>query len=305
MKTTLLIMAAGIGSRYGVGVKQLEPVGFADELIMDYSVHDAIKAGIDKIVIIIRKEIESDFQERIGERVGRLCHKKGIELHFAYQSLQDIPIPPVPERKKPWGTGQAVLAAKEFLTESFIVINADDYYGKQAFVQMVEFLEAEHAGNEYCMAGFVLKNTLSENGGVTRGICEVDNNLMLKAVHETKNIEKTENGASANGVELDPETYVSMNMWGLTPQYVELLEDGFREFFRDCEAGKSDILTSEYLLPIYIDRLLQAGKVSVKVLPTEDQWFGVTYHEDKDKVKENFRRLIGEGVYERELYSDI
>ena len=211
----------------------------------------------------------------------------------------------MPERKKPWGTGQAVLAAKEFLTEPFIVINADDYYGKQAFLQMVEFLEKEHAGNEYCMAGFVLKKTLSENGGVTRGICEVDDNLMLKAVHETKNIEKTENGASADGVVLDPEAYVSMNMWGLTPQYVELLEEGFREFFRDCEAGKSYILTSEYLLPIHIDRLLQAGKVSVKVLPTEDQWFGVTYHEDKDVVKENFRRLIEEGVYERELYSDI
>ena len=211
----------------------------------------------------------------------------------------------MPERKKPWGTGQAVLAAKEFLTESFIVINADDYYGKQAFVQMVEFLEKEHKGNESCMAGFVLKKTLSENGRVTRGICEVDDNLMLKAVHETKNIEKTENGASANGVVLDPETYVSMNMWGLTPKYVELLEEGFQEFFRDCEAGKSDILTSEYLLPIHIDRLLQAGKVSVTVLPTEDQWFGVTYHEDKDVVKENFRRLIEEGVYQRELYADL
>ena len=272
---------------------------------MDYSIHDAIEAGFQKIVIIIRKEIEADFRERIGERIDRLCQKKGIEIHYAFQSLDDIPVPSVPDRKKPWGTGQAVLSAKEFLTEPFVVINADDYYGKQAFRMMGEFLRQERAENEYCMAGFVMKNTLSEHGGVTRGICEADERMMLRAVRETKHIMKTESGAEADGVALDPEAYVSMNMWGLTPQYVELLEEGFRRFFEDIASGDGDLLTSEYLLPIHIDKLLQEGRVSVKVLPTEDQWFGVTYREDKELVRESFRRLIEEGVYQRELYADL
>lgn len=297
-------MAAGLGSRYG-GIKQLEPVGLHDEIIMDYSIHDAIEAGFNKIVIILRKEIEDDFQAGIGERVWRLCARMGIELHYAYQDLRDIPGTLPPERHKPWGTGQAVLAAKEFLTEPFAVINADDYYGKQAFRQMHEFLVQNHKENEYCMAGFQLKNTLSENGGVTRGIAIVDSEMMLQAVHETKNIRKTESGVEANGVPVDPEVYVSMNMWGLMPEYVGLLEEGFREFFEDIEWGIADPLTGEYLLPVHIDGLLQAGKVSVKVLPTEDQWFGVTHKDDKEMVQESFRKLIEAGVYQEDLYSDI
>lgn len=311
MKTTLVIMAAGIGSRFGGGIKQLAPVGRHGEIIMDYSIHDAIEAGFNKIVFIIRKDIREAFKEAIGDRIQKICDDLGVEITYAYQELDHLPdgVETVPKRTKPWGTGQAVLACREVLHEPFAVINADDYYGKEAFVKLHDFLEGytPDKAEQLCMAGFILKNTLSENGAVTRGICETNESGYLTAVHETHNIVKTAEGAAVEHQEgltpVDPESYVSMNMWGLTPEFVQLLEDGFREFFQNT--SKENILKAEYLLPIYIDELLQAGKVSVKVLDSSDRWFGVTYKEDKDYVIESFGKLIDAGVYQEELFSDL
>ena len=311
MKTTLVIMAAGIGSRFGGGIKQLAPVGLNGEIIMDYSIHDAIEAGFNKIVFIIRKDIKDAFKEAIGDRIEKICKDLDVEIAYAYQELDELPegVELPAGRTKPWGTGQAVLACKEVLHEPFAVINADDYYGKEAFVKLHDSLVGytPEKANQFCMAGFILKNTLSENGAVTRGICETNKEGYLTAVHETSNIVKTPEGAAIdNDGQLTPinaESYASMNMWGLTPEFMQILEDGFKEFFANM--GDKDILKAEYLLPIYIDELLQAGRVSVKVLDTNDKWFGVTYKEDKDYVVKSFARLIENGVYQRDLFKDL
>ena len=288
MKTSLVIMAAGIGSRFGGGIKQLAPVGRNGEIIMDYSIHDAIEAGFNKIIFIIRKDIEDAFKEAIGDRIEKICYSLGVEIAYAYQELGNLPegVELPADRTKPWGTGQAVLACKDVLHEPFAVINADDYYGKEAFVKLHDFLEGytPEKADEYCMAGFILKNTLSENGAVTRGICETNAEEYLTAVHETSNIVKTADGAA---VDNDG----------------QILDDGFKEFFETM--GDKDVLKAEYLLPIYIDELLQAGKVSVKVLDSHDRWFGVTYKEDKDYVVESFGKLIDAGVYAEDLFSDL
>ena len=305
MNTSLVIMAAGIGSRFGGGIKQLEPVGYHDEIIMDYSIHDAIQAGFNKVIFIIRKDIENDFKERIGTRIEKVAKEKGIEVHYCFQAIDDLPEGiSVPEgRSKPWGTGQAVLAAKEYIHEPFCVINADDYYGKESFKNIHSFLEnySKSAPNNYCMAGFILKNTLSDFGTVTRGICQSDANGYLTSVVETHDIEKTETGAATHGQLIDANSHVSMNMWGLTPEFIQILEGGFVEFFQK----EQDHTKSEYLLPILIGELLEAKKVSVKVLETKDKWFGVTYKEDKPLVVESFRKLIEQGVYKEDLYSDL
>lgn len=311
MNTTLIIMAAGIGSRFGEGIKQLAQMGPNGEIIMDYSIHDAIEAGFNKIIFIIRKDIEDAFKEAIGDRIEKICDSLGVEIAYAYQDLGNLPegVELPADRTKPWGTGQAVLACKDVLHEPFAVINADDYYGKEAFVKLHDFLEGytPEKADEYCMAGFILKNTLSENGAVTRGVCETNAEEYLTAVHETSNIVKTADGAAVDNdgekTAIDPESYVSMNMWGLTPEFVQILDDGFKEFFETM--GDKDVLKAEYLLPIYIDELLQAGKVSVKVLDSHDRWFGVTYKEDKDYVVESFGKLIDAGVYAEDLFSDL
>lgn len=221
MKTTLLIMAAGIGSRFGGGIKQLEPVDNNNHIIMDYSIHDAIEAGFNHVVFIIRRDIEEEFKEVIGERIAGICGKHGVTVDYAFQDINDIPGSLPEGRTKPWGTGQAVLAAKNVLHTPFIVINADDYYGKEGFKAVHEYLVS---GGKSCMAGFVLKNTLSDNGGVTRGICKMDDSNNLTKVDETRNIVKTENGAEADGVIINIDSLVSMNMWGLTPDFLEVLE---------------------------------------------------------------------------------
>ena len=306
MKTTLIIMAAGIGSRFGTGIKQLAKMSPNGEIIMDYSIYDAKEAGFDKVVFIIRKDIEEEFRSVIGNRIG-----DQIEVEYVYQDLADIPAGfEVPEgRTKPWGTGHAVLACKEVLHEPFAVINADDYYGKEAFVKLHDFLVGytPEKANQFCMAGFILKNTLSENGAVTRGICETNEEGYLTAVHETSNIVKTPEGAAVDNdgqlTSINAESYASMNMWGLTPEFMQTLEDGFKEFFANM--GDKDILKAEYLLPIYIDELLQASRVSVKVLDTNDKWFGVTYKEDKDYVVKSFAKLIEDGVYQKNLFEDL
>ncbi len=304
MKTTLLIMAAGIGSRFGGGIKQLAPVGPNGEIIMDYSIHDAIKAGFNKVVFIIRKDIEADFREVIGERIEAICRAHDVEVGYAYQSLDKLPAGvEVPEgRTKPWGTGQAVLVAKELLTEPFAVINADDYYGKVAFGALHEFLVSEATDTDFCMAGFLLKNTLSDNGGVTRGLCQANAEGYLTDVVETSDIVKTADGAATNGQPIDPDNPVSMNMWGLTPGYLSLLEEGFTQFLSGIQGNE---LKAEYLLPVHIGGLLREGRISVKVLPTPDKWFGVTYKEDKDLVIASFKKLIEDGEYAPDLFSDL
>lgn len=306
MKTTLVIMAAGIGSRYGGGIKQLAAVGPNGEIIMDYSIHDAIEAGFDKIVFIIRHDIEQAFREAIGDRIEGICAGLGVELGYAFQELDALPEGvTLPEgRTKPWGTGQAVLSCKDQLDGPFAVINADDYYGKQAFVILHDFLQnyTPEKPGDLCMAGFVLKNTLSDNGAVTRGICRMNEEGYLTGVDETSGIEKTPEGAQAGGKIIDAESLVSMNMWGLTPEFADMLEKGFVKFFGSIAGNE---MKAEYLLPIFIDSLLKQGKVNVKVLPTQDRWFGVTYQEDKPVVVESFAKLIEAGVYQKDLFSDL
>jgi dTDP-glucose pyrophosphorylase len=302
-KTALVIMAAGIGSRFGGGIKQLEPLGPNGEVIMEYSIHDALKAGFNKVVFIIRKEMEDYFKEVVGDKISGIC-----EVAYAYQNIEDLPagFTNPAERKKPWGTGQAVLACKGIVNEPFMVINADDYYGKEAFATVHDFLvNNTETPKEYnfCMAGFILKNTLSDNGGVTRGVCEVDSNNYLTKVVETTDIVKTANGAGVekdgNVSPLDPESFVSMNMWGLTPDFIDVLEGGFIEFLSDPNLNQ---LKGEYLLPSVIGGLVESGKASVKVIPTADKWFGVTYGEDKYAVKEEFIKLHANGAYAKTLY---
>ena len=310
MKTALVIMAAGMGSRFGGGIKQLEPVGPNGEIIMDYSIHDAIEAGFNKVVFIIRKDIKEAFHDAIGKRIEGICNRLNVEFTYAYQELDDLPeeIKKPVDRSKPWGTGQAVLVCKDIIKEPFVVINADDYYGKEAFVKIHEFLINNYTperSKELCMAGFILGNTLSDNGTVTRGICAVDENDYLTDVMETYEIKKTEDGAESQGNKINVNSHVSMNMWGLTPEFVGLLEEGFVEFFENIKGDEAKELKGEYLLPIYIDQLLKKGKVSVKLLETQDKWFGVTYKEDKPVVVESFAKLIADGVYRKDLFSDL
>lgn len=300
METTLLIMAAGIGSRFGGGIKQLEPVDGGRHIIMDYSIHDAIEAGFNHVVFVIRKDIEAEFREVIGDRIAAVCAAKGVTVDYAFQDLHDIPGQFPEGRTKPWGTGQAVLAAKQVLKTPFVVINADDYYGKEGLRALHEYLVS---GGGDCMAGFVLRNTLSDNGGVTRGICKMDEKSCLTQVTETKNILKTAAGAQADSVELDLDSLVSMNMWGLTLDFLQVLEQGFAEFFE--KEVPANPLKAEYLIPTFIGELLSQNKISVKVLKTNDVWYGMTYKEDAPAVKESFARMLAEGIYQADLFSDL
>jgi UTP-glucose-1-phosphate uridylyltransferase len=300
MQTTLLIMAAGIGSRFGGGIKQLEPVDEQGHIIMDYSIHDAIEAGFNKVVFIIRKDIENEFKDVIGNRIEAVCKVHSVTVEYVSQDINDIPGELPKGRTKPWGTGQAVLAAKDVLTTPFVVINADDYYGKEGFCEVHDYLVK---GGQSCMAGFVLKNTLSDNGGVTRGICKMDEHNDLTEVVETSNIVKTVDGAEADGVKLDTESLVSMNMWGLRPEFLETLEEGFAEFFEKVVPGNP--MKAEFLIPTFIGELLAEDKMSVKVLRTNDTWYGMTYKEDVAVVKASFRDMLERGVYKEELFCDI
>lgn len=303
--TALVIMAAGIGSRFGGGIKQLEPVGPSGEIIMDYSINDAIEAGFNKVIFIIRKDLEKDFKEIIGNRM-----EKVIAVDYAFQELEDLPEGyEVPEgRTKPWGTGQAVIACKGILNDPFVVINADDYYGKEAFVKVHDYLVNYAASGKpynFCMAGFILGNTLSDNGSVTRGVCKVNERGMLVDVEETSGIEKKDGKVIApdkNGGfrEIDPNSHVSMNMWGFTPEFIDELETGFEDFLSDLGDNP---LKKEYLLPIILDDMIKNGRADVKLLETNDKWFGVTYKEDKQTVVDSFKELIEKGVYPSELYS--
>ena len=298
MDTTLIIMAAGIGSRYGAGIKQLAKMGPNGEIIMDYSIRDAKEAGFNKVVFIIRKDIFEEFEEIIGSRI-----KDQIDVEYVFQELDDLPEGfEVPEgRTKPWGTGQAVLCCKDIVKEPFVIINADDYYGKEAFVKLHDFLvSGEDLGREFTMgmAGFILKNTLSDNGTVTRGVSVVDENGLLSQVHETTGIMMGEDGKIKCDLPdvqewISPEDKVSMNMWAAYPEFLEFLAEDFKTFLSEVEEGD---LKKEYLLPNIVDKLLKEGRANVKVLETQDRWFGVTYQEDKEKVMESFKELVAVSV---------
>lgn len=304
MDTTLIIMAAGIGSRYGAGIKQLAKMGPNGEIIMDYSIRDAKEAGFNKVVFIIRKDIFEEFEEIIGSRI-----KDQIDVEYVFQELDDLPEGfEVPEgRTKPWGTGQAVLCCKDIVKEPFVIINADDYYGKEAFVKLHDFLvSGEDLGREFTMgmAGFILKNTLSDNGTVTRGVSVVDENGLLSQVHETTGIMMGEDGKIKCDLPdvqewISPEDKVSMNMWAAYPEFLEFLAEDFKTFLSEVEEGD---LKKEYLLPNIVDKLLKEGRANVKVLETQDRWFGVTYQGDKEAVQEAFAGLIKEGVYPANLW---
>lgn len=296
MQKTLVILAAGIGSRFGGGVKQLTPVDDYNHLIIDYSIHDAIAAGFTSIIFIIRHDIEVDFRAVIGNRIEKVCAPLGVKIHYAYQEITDAPVK-IEGRTKPWGTGHAVLACKGLIDGPFAVINADDYYGKNGFIKASEFLSAYPEG--YGLVGYILKNTLSDNGGVTRGICSVEDGK-LAGIAETKNIVKTKSGAEANGKIVDVDSLVSMNFWCYPLSFVEVLKTGFPEFLKNMTDASKD----EYLLPIIADGMLKTG-TEFTVLPTDDHWFGVTYREDRPAVEASFRKLVEDGEYRADLYSDL
>lgn len=303
-RATLVIMAAGVGSRFGGGIKQLEPVGPNDEIIMDYSIYDAIQAGFNKIVFVIRKDLEEEFRKVIGEKIERM-----VQVEYAFQEIEDIPAKYKQRfraRTKPWGTGQAILSARDVIAEPFLVINADDYYGKEAFVESYKYLtNSRNDKNKIscCMVSFILKNTLSENGGVTRGICHVDQNFLLRDIIETYDILKKGDEVvvkkEGRDVVVDENQMVSMNMWGFWPNIFQVLEEEFECFLNNLPECN---LRSEYLLPTIVGNLLHKEVIEVKVLQSSDQWFGVTFKEDKVMVAKEVRDLAERGIYPEKLY---
>ena len=301
---TLVIMAAGIGSRFGGGIKQLAPVGPNGEIIMDYSIYDAKKAGFNKVVFVIRKDIEEELDRIIGSRI-----KEIIDVEYVFQELDNIPndyLEMFKQRTKPWGTGQAILCCKDVVKEPFLVINADDYYGKQAYQEAYEYLSNDQMNTDkqqIAMVSFILKNTLSDNGGVTRGICSVNEDNHLINIVETHNIEKGDNSAFVKDgdrvIDIDLNVPVSMNMWALQPAIFNVLDEKFKIFLEKlCQ----DDLKAEYLLPTIIGDLLKEDLVDVTVLKSQDNWFGVTYKEDKQSVIDSIKELIMDGVYPNKLY---
>ena len=300
-KKSLVIMAAGIGSRFKGGVKQLKNVGPCGETIMEYSVYDAIEAGFNRVVFIIRKDIEELFNEMAGDRIRKMCEKHGVEMACAYQEKENLPGGFVcPEdRTKPWGTGHALLSCKGLLPGGFAVINADDYYGKDAYKIMADFLDEDHDEDTvYGLAGFRLGNTISEHGGVTRGLCRVDEQGWLTEIQETKNIRKFPEGAGVeeNGAvrSLEMDTPVSMNMWAFSADELDKLEKRFVDFLAN---GGIDAPSSEFLIPIEVDGMLREGSAKVKVLPTPGQWYGMTFQEDVPVVQGALKNMAEARLY--------
>ncbi len=296
---TLLIMAAGMGSRFG-GLKQIEPVGPNDEFIIDYSVYDAIKAGFNKIVFIIKKENYEVFKETIGKRI-----EDKIKVEYAFQDLNNLPAGYTcpPDRTKPWGTAHAILAAKDLIHEPFAIINSDDFYGRDAYQVISKFLNDEKKENTYALVGYHVKNTLTENGSVKRGVCKINNNL-LESIIESSVIE--ENGIiTASPLDgttpfiIDNNTYVSMNMLGFNPSIFPYIEKNFSAFL---DSNKDNILKCEYLIPDILTQAIKENYANTEVLPTTAKWEGVTYKEDKDGVVKAIKKLINEGEYPQNLW---
>ena len=299
MKPTLFVLAAGMGSRYG-GLKQIDGLGPSGETIMDYSVYDALRAGFGKVVFVIRKDFEEAFRKAV---ISKYADKVPCEVCF--QSVDKVPEGCTynPERTKPWGTNHAVLMAKDLIKEPFAVINADDFYGRESFQVLADYLKSvEGTTGKYCMVGYRVANTLSENGSVSRGVCATDENGYLTDVVERTKIEKvgdkiiyTEDGVDT---EIAPNSPVSMNMWGFTPEYFEYVEKAFVEFLQ----ARGQELKSEFYIPTLVNDMIRSGEATCKVLDTTSKWFGVTYAEDRPQVVMKINNLVKEGVYPEKLF---
>lgn len=304
---TLVIMAAGMGNRYG-GLKQIDPLGPNGEFIIDYSIYDAIKAGCDRVVFIIKEENYNIFRDTVGKRI-----EASIKVEYAFQKMDDLPFGTLPtDRVKPWGTSQAVLACRDIVKDSFMVINADDFYGREVYRVMFDYLsslEKEDVNtndkNKYCMPGYVLKNTLSENGHVSRGICRVDKNNCLTYIVERKKIMRNDGNTQycdKKGIwhDIDEESVASMNFFGFNPSIFEMLEEGFISFLSSEE---TDLINGEYLLAPAVGEGIEQNQCEVKVIPTNSKWFGVTYQADRTAAAEYIRELIQKGEYPENLWA--
>jgi len=306
-KPVLVVMAAGMGSRYG-GMKQIDPVGRNGQVIVDYSLYDARRAGFETVIFVIKHEIEDAFKAAIGDRVSKV-----MDVKYAFQQLDELPEGfSIPEgRVKPWGTCHAVLAAKPFINGPFAVINADDYYGPQAFKVMYDYLSTHEDGEvyDYCMVSYLLKNTVSENGKVSRGVCQTNLDGTLHSVIERTRIETYEGGIhytedeGATWVDLPGETQVSMNLWGFGKSFLEEADRRFAGWLTEHLA--KDPLKCEYFLPLVVTELLEEGKATVKVLNSTDQWYGVTYREDKPVVVAGIAQKTAEGLYPENLWGEL
>lgn len=302
-KPVLVVLAAGMGSRYG-GLKQMDSMTGHGQNIIDYSVYDARRAGFEEVIFVIKREIEADFKALVGARISR-----GIRVKYAFQEMGDLPEGfSVPAgRKKPWGTTHAVLAARELIEGPFAVINADDYYGPQAFRDMYQYLSTHQGAGEYAMAGYLLGNTVSEHGSVARGICQVDDSGYLRQVVEhTKIFKDGDNARSTmdggeSWIELPGSTLVSMNFWGFQRSFMEESGALFAHFLEKVMA--EDPEKGEVYLPLPVSSLVESGKARVRVLPCQDKWFGVTYHEDKPAVVAALRDMTESGLYPEELWA--
>ncbi len=299
MKPTLLVLAAGMGTRYG-GNKQLDEVGPSGETIIDYSIYDAIRAGFGRIVFVIRRDIEEQVKERF---VKKLSGK--IDVDYVFQEITNLPegVKVSPERQKPWGTSHAILVTSKAIKEPFGVINADDYYGMDSFKILHDFLVNDKDPNSFCIVGYKLKNTLSDHGHVNRGVCSVGSDGLLRNIVETRQIEKTADGARAPGPDGIMEKFtgnevVSMNLWGFKPSCYSFLGDEFRHFIDE----KGMDLKAELDIPTSIDKFVKSGEISIKILMSNERWFGVTYREDKPFVVESINKMIKKGIYPPKIY---
>ena len=299
MKPTLLVLAAGMGTRYG-GNKQLDEVGPSGETIIDYSIFDAIRAGFGKIVFVIRRDIEEQVKERFVEKL-----KGKIEVDYVFQEITNLPegVKVNPDRSKPWGTSHAILVTSQKIKEPFGVINADDYYGMESFKILHDFLMNDKGPDNYCIVGYKMKNTLSEHGHVNRGVCRVDSDGFLKNIVETRQIEKTSDGAKApdengNMQKFTGDEIVSMNLWGFKPSCFTFLEKEFRNFINE----KGMDLKAELDIPTSVDKFVKSGEITIKILMSNDKWFGVTYREDKPYVVESIKNMISRGIYPSKIY---
>jgi NDP-sugar pyrophosphorylase family protein len=299
MKPTLLVLAAGMGTRYG-GNKQLDEVGPSGETIIDYSIYDAIRTGFGKIVFVIRRDIEEQVKERFVEKL-----QGKIEIDYVFQEITNIPggVRVSPERQKPWGTSHAILVTKEKINEPFGVINADDFYGVDSFNILRDFLINDQDPDSYCIVGYKLGNTLSEHGHVNRGVCQAGPDGFLKKIVETRQIEKTRDGAVAPGSDGKPLHFtgneiVSMNLWGFKPSCYDFLGKEFRNFINE----KGMDLKSELDIPTSVDKFVKSGEIKIKILMTNERWFGVTYRDDKPFVVESLKKMIRKGIYPARIY---
>ena len=286
---TLVVMAAGMGSRFG-GLKQIEPIGPKGEAILDFSVYDAVKAGFTKVVFVIKHAIEKDFKEFVGNRI-----EKKVKVEYVFQEIDKLPEGyNCPEgREKPWGTAHAILCCKDVVKEPFAVVNADDFYGRSAFVKMAEFLKSD--SDDYAMVGFRLVNTLTENGYVSRGVCDIEKGELKSVTERTKIMDcKYTEDDGATWTALPEDTVVSMNLWGFRPDVFRFIETGFKKFLDE----KIDVPKSEFYLPAVVSERIENGEKSVKVLIAEDKWYGVTYKEDKQVVVDAIGKMVTDGLYE-------